>query len=96
MQRDNFFFGLLLGFIFPVLSFWGYYYWKFSLFSFRDFITTLLQNRQLITAISIPCLLLNIVLFTFFINGRKDRTAKGIFSVTLVYALGAFVFKTIG
>ena len=96
MRRDNFSFGMLLGFVFPVISFFGYYYWKFSLFSFSDFISALSDNRQLITAISIPCLLMNIILFTFYINGKKDRTAKGIFSITLVYAVGAFIFKTIG
>ena len=93
MRTDNYLFGVLLGLLFPVLSFGGYYFWKFSLFTFRDFIQAILENRQLVTAITIPCLFLNIVLFTFYINGKKDRTAKGIFFVTLVYALSAFLLK---
>jgi hypothetical protein len=96
INKDHWLYGLALGTIFPVLSFFGYYYWKFSLFSFNDFMETLLANRQLITAISIPSLLLNVVLFTYFINGKKDKTAKGIFTVTFIYALGAFLFKTLG
>ncbi|MFZ9240544.1 MAG: hypothetical protein ACO22R_05340, partial [Chitinophagaceae bacterium] len=79
--------------VLPLLSFFGYYNWKFSLFSFSEFIELLAQNKSLVTALSIPCLLLNIVLFTIFINGRKDKTAKGIFIVSVIYALSALLFK---
>ena len=68
LKKDNFVFGILIGLFVPVLSFFGYYYWKFSLFGFTDFINTLQGNKQLVSALSIPCLLLNIVLFTVYIN----------------------------
>ena len=96
LKKDSFPFGVLIGLLVPVLSFWGYYYWKFSLFSFSDFLHTLQGNKQLISALSIPCLLLNIVLFTVYINGEKDKTAKGIFTVSIIYALAALLFKLIG
>ena len=80
LKKDNFVFGILIGLFVPVLSFFGYYYWKFSLFGFTDFINTLQGNKQLVSALSIPCLLLNIVLFTVYINGQRDKTAKGIFT----------------
>ncbi|MEY3058868.1 MAG: hypothetical protein RL000_220 [Bacteroidota bacterium] len=54
------------------------------------------SNKQLVSALSIPCLLLNIVLFTIFINGQKDKTAKGIFTVSVAYAAAAFLFKIFG
>jgi hypothetical protein len=92
-KKDNFIYGLGIGLIMPILSFFGYYYWKFSLFSFARFLSALQTNKQLITSLSIPCLLLNIVLFTVFINGQKDKTAKGIFTVSVTYALSAFLFK---
>jgi hypothetical protein len=92
-KKDNFIYGLGIGLIMPILSFFGYYYWKFSLFSFSRFLSALQTNKQLITSLSIPCLLLNIVLFTVFINGQKDKTAKGIFTVSVTYALAAFLFK---
>ena len=92
-NKDNYIFGLIIGAILPIASFLGYYYWKFSLFSFKEFLQVLEQNKQLVTGLSIPCLLLNIVLFTFYINGRKDRTAKGIFTTTLIYATAALLFK---
>lgn len=96
LKKDNFAFGVFIGLIVPVLSFFGYYYWKFSYFSFNEFINALQTNKQLVTAITIPCLLLNIVLFTIHINGQRDKTAKGIFTVTLIYALSALLFKFFG
>ncbi|MFZ9261809.1 MAG: hypothetical protein ACO3AW_07085 [Chitinophagaceae bacterium] len=92
-SKDNYLLGLFIGAILPVLSFFGYYYWKFSLFSFNEFIELLSQNKSLVTALSIPCLLLNIVFFTLFINGRKDKTAKGIFIISIIYAVSALLFK---
>jgi hypothetical protein len=95
-KRDQYVFGVLLGLIMPVLSFFGYYYWKFSLFSFEDFINLLQANKQLVTALTIPCLLMNIVIFTLYINGQRDKTAKGIFVVTIIYAVSALLIKFLG
>ena len=95
-KKDSFYFGLAVGLIIPILSFFGYYFWKFSAFPFMSFINALQTNKQLISALSIPCLLLNIVLFTVFINGQKDKTAKGIFTISVAYAAAAFLFKIFG
>jgi hypothetical protein len=95
-KRDQYVFGVILGLIMPMLSFFGYYYWKFSLFSFEDFINLLQANKQLVTALTIPCLLMNIVIFTLYINGQRDKTAKGIFVVTIIYAVSALLLKFLG
>ena len=95
-KRDQYVFGVILGLIMPMLSFFGYYYWKFSLFSFEDFINLLQANKQLVTALTIPCLLMNIVIFTLYINGQRDKTAKGIFVVTIIYAVSALFIKFLG
>jgi hypothetical protein len=50
----------------------------------------------LVSALSIPCLLLNIVLFTVYINGQRDKTAKGIFTASILYAVSALFFKLFG
>jgi hypothetical protein len=92
-KKDRYDLGLLLGLLVPIASFFGYYFWKFRMFYFVDFLTMLKGNKQLVTAISIPCLLLNIVLFTVYINGQRDKTAKGIFAVSVCYALAALLFK---
>ncbi len=52
-------------------------------------------NKSQVTAISVPCLVLNIVLFTVYINSHRDKTAKGVFAATLIYAIVALLFKFI-
>ncbi|RYG43142.1 MAG: hypothetical protein EOO01_21815 [Chitinophagaceae bacterium] len=94
LKRNDLRMGLILGFIAPVISFFGYYFYKFyPTFSFGEFATELTMNKPLITAITIPCLLLNIILFTIYINSRRDQTAKGIFVVTLLYAITSLIIK---
>ena len=92
-NKDSYLLGLIIGAFLPVISLFGYYYWKFSLFTFKEFMDVLAQNKSLVTGLSIPCLLLNIVFFTLFINGNKDKTAKGIFIVSAIYAIAALLFK---
>jgi hypothetical protein len=93
-KKDNLRFGILLGFLAPLISLVVYYFVRFyPLFSVGDFFTFVGQNKNQITAISVPCLVLNIALFTIYINTRRDKTAKGIFAITLVYAIAALLTK---
>ena len=96
LRKDDFKTGLLIGLILPVVSLLGYYFWKFGAYSFGDFFFYLRTNKQLLTAITIPCLVLNIALFTYCINTRRDETAKGVFVVTLIYALSSVLLKYFG
>ena len=96
LQKDDLKTGLLIGLVLPLVSLFGYYFWKFSAYSFSDFFYYLRTNKQLLTAITIPCLVLNIALFTYCINTRRDETAKGVFVVTLVYALSSVLLKYFG
>jgi hypothetical protein len=95
-KKDNLRFGMLLGFIAPLLSLIAYYFIKFyPLFSVKDCLEFIGREKSQITAISVPCLVLNIALFTFYINTHRDKTAKGIFTITLIYAIAAFLLKFI-
>ena len=94
LKKDNLKFGLLLGFIAPIISLVAYYFIKFfPLFSVFDFFDFMTSNKTQITAISVPCLVLNIALFTYYINTRKDNTAKGIFAITLFFAIASVLLK---
>lgn len=94
LKKDNIQLGLFLGFIAPILSLAVYYLIKFyPLFSPPEFFSFLGTNKNQITAISVPCLVLNIALFTIYINSHRDRTAKGIFAVTLMYAIFSLLLK---
>ena len=94
LKRDNLKFGLLLGFIAPILSLVVYYFVKFyPHFSVKQFLYFLRNNPGQISAIAVPCLVLNIALFTYYINSHLDNTAKGIFTTTLIYAIITLIIK---
>jgi hypothetical protein len=93
-KKDNLRLGLVLGLVAPVISLVIYYFVKFyPTFSMREFFFFLRTNKPQITAVSVPCLLANIALFTYYINSHKDNTAKGIFVATILYAIAALLFK---
>jgi hypothetical protein len=95
-KKDNLRLGLALGLIAPIISLIIYYFVKFyPTFSVKDFLSFIRDNKTQITAISVPCLVLNIALFTIYINSHRDQTAKGVFAATLIYAIAALVFKFI-
>lgn len=96
LKKDDLKLGIIIGLIGPLIGLFGYYLWKFNMYTFGEFITALRQNKPLITAITIPCLLVNIIAFTYFINTKKDQTAKGIFAITLIYAVSSLLFKIWG
>lgn len=87
LNKDSIPFGLLLGFIAPVFGLFGYYYWKFSLFSLNEFFQVLLMQKSLLSGIIAIALIANAIVFTVYINKQKDKTAKGVFIATCIYAL---------
>jgi len=95
LKKDNLRLGLLLGLVAPFVSLVIYYYVKFSSITVAEFFSFLHTHRDQITAVSVPCLVLNIALFTIYINSHRDQTAKGIFAATLIYAILALLFKFI-
>jgi hypothetical protein len=83
-----------MGLVAPIISLVVYYFVKFyPTYSFKDFLDFMHNNKTQITAISVPCLFLNIILFTVYINSKRDQTAKGVFAATLIYAIVALLFK---
>jgi hypothetical protein len=50
-------------------------------------------NPSLITVSISVSLMANAILFTIYINGNCDKTAKGIFVLTIIYAIIALAFK---
>ncbi len=96
-RKDNFIFGAILGFIGPLLGIIIFKMTKFQESSFRDTFNFMLfqetGHRTLSVALSLS-LLVNAVLFTIYINTRKDKTAKGIFALTLIYGLLVLCIKT--
>jgi hypothetical protein len=97
LKRDSIRLGLILGFIGPILGAIVYYFVAFYTHhvSFMEFLGYLRQYKSLLTAVSSISLIANAVLFTFYVNARKDQTIKGIFLATLIYGIAVLLIKVI-
>ncbi|MFL5808267.1 MAG: hypothetical protein ACJ749_02025 [Flavisolibacter sp.] len=93
LARDDLKLGLLLGLITPLVVFVIVYFLKFSAWGFNEYLQRFFSEKSLITFWGVWCLVGNIALFTYYINTNKDRTAKGIFAVTLIYGIGILLLK---
>ncbi|MCC6288821.1 MAG: hypothetical protein IT249_13145 [Chitinophagaceae bacterium] len=97
LKKDNFRLGMALGLLLPLISLVLYYFAKFyPLYTIDEMLGAFKTNKSLVRAISITCLFLNVVLFTIYINTRKDKTAKGIFVITIIYAISSLIFNYFG
>ncbi|MBI2720561.1 MAG: hypothetical protein HYX39_00145 [Bacteroidetes bacterium] len=91
-KLDNFWIGLLIGIIFPMIAF--FFYWMFfhSQLNFpRGFMRYLLKGYLLSNVIKM-CGLGNLLLFYFGLTKKIDKFSKGIIVSVLIYvALVAYV-----
>ena len=92
-KKDNFVFGIALGIVAPLIGFLIYKLVKFKALSLQEMFQWMKLNPNLITVAISVSLMANAILFTIYINGYRDKTAKGIFIVTMVYAALALTFK---
>jgi hypothetical protein len=92
-KKDNLKLGLVLGLLGPILGLVVIYFIKYSSTTFSDFLDEFIHNNKLITSIGSLSLLANVVFFTLYVNTGRDKTAKGIFVVTLIYGIGILVLK---
>jgi hypothetical protein len=93
MVKDNYIFGVVVGLALPFVGFYGFYQWKFSVFSFSEFGDMLVQQKSVLSAMISVSLLLNAGALTYFFQKEKDKTAKGIFFTTCIYAITAIACK---
>lgn len=95
LKQDNLKLGLVLGLLGPLVGLLVIYFVKFSGVSFGIFLDEFFNNNKLITSIGSLSLLANVVLFTLYINTQKDKTARGIFLITVLYGIGILLLKVL-
>lgn len=93
LQKDNLKLGLVLGLLGPILGLVVLKYIKAPSSEFGDFFDLFLNDSRYRTSIGSLSLLVNVILFTIYINTQRDSTAKGIFLVTLIYGIGILLLK---
>lgn len=95
-KKDSLLLGLLWGFILPFFGMYGYYLLKArSAGSFIEFVKYLGWQKSLITSILAFSLVANAAALTFYFNNHIDKTGKGIFIASMVYAIIALILKII-
>lgn len=95
-KKDNFIFGAILGFVGPIIGIIIFKMTKFQSFTFASVFEYMYReqgHRTFSVALSLA-LMVNAVLFTIYINSRKDKTAKGIFVLTCLYGFLVLCIKT--
>ena len=93
LEKDNYMLGVLIGLALPFLGFVGFYHWKFSMVPVQTFIDLLASQKSILSAMISVSLLLNAAALTFFFQKQIDKTAKGIFFTTCIYAVVAIACK---
>lgn len=98
LKKDDLRFGILLGLLAPLVGLVLYYLLAFMPrnVGFAEFLGYLRDYKSLLTGVSSISLVANAVLFTIYINTRRDKTAKGIFIATLLYGLAVLFLKLVG
>jgi hypothetical protein len=94
-KRDNLKLGIILGLIGPILGLVVIYFIKFSEITFGEFLVLFSEENRLITSMGSLSLLANVILFTLYINTHRDKTAKGIFIVTLLFGIAILLLKVL-
>ena len=95
LKKDNLQLGIVLGLVLPLVIFLIIYGVRFNDASLPDFVKTFATQKSLITFFGVWCLVANIALFTYYVNTQKDKTAKGIFAMTLLYGIGILLAKVL-
>ncbi len=93
LKKNHIRLGLALGLLGPLLGLVIVYFVKFPSYKFTDFLEYFMNENKLLTSIGSLTLLVNVALFTIYVNTHRDETAKGIFIITLIYGIGILLLK---
>jgi hypothetical protein len=97
LRKDSLQLGIILGLLAPILGLVVVYFVKYFRVNatFTEFLLVMRDNKEMLTGVSSLSLLANVVVFTVYINSRRDKTAKGVFLSTLVYGITVLLIKVI-
>jgi hypothetical protein len=93
LTKDSLPLGIGIGLVAPLLGLIILKSINFPSVTFGEFLNFFVHENRLITSLGSLCLLANVVFFTLYINTRRDKTATGIFVITLIYGIGILLLK---
>ena len=87
-------YGLLVGFLCPVLFFFLYYIFRFGQYHFADYLRLLIESKKLVNVLSIT-VLPNLAPFMLFINSNRYSSGRGVLAATIILGIIIFILKFI-
>jgi hypothetical protein len=88
-------YGIIVGFILPVISFVLYYIFRFGKFTFTDYVHFLIESKKLVNVLSLT-VLPNLAPFMLFINSNRYSAGRGVLTATILLGIVIFILKFIG
>ncbi len=94
-KQDKLALGIVLGLVLPVIGFFLFYVFTFMPrhASFTEYLLMFRDNKNMIPKVASVCLILNGFIFYFYTQSHRDLTSRGIFLVTMLYAVGILLLK---
>ena len=87
-------YGLLVGFVSPVVFFLIYYIFRFGQYSFTDYLQFLVGSKKLVSVLSLT-VLPNLGPFMLFINSNRYSSGRGVLAATVILGVIIFIMKFI-
>ncbi len=84
--------GFLVGFLIPVLVFFGVFWFGERGVSFENYVKNLWHLQALVKLGSL-CVFANLLVFMGFIRLKYDQSARGVLGATILYALAVLISR---
>jgi hypothetical protein len=91
-KADHFLLGFLAGLVLPVIAVFLYYKSNLYFIQPESFMLPSFFKRIFAPLVSL-CVTPNLGLFFLFLQFNRLRSARGVIGITLLYAIGIFIFK---
>ena len=91
-KYDNQKLGLIIGLLAPIITMFLIYLFAFNQYNFKELIDVLLAKRVFTKIVSL-CVIPNLAFFFLFINKYYHRSARGVLTATIIFAIFVFVTK---
>ena len=87
-------YGLIVGFITPMVFFLLYYIFRFGQISFADYLHFLSESKKLVNVFSLS-VIPNLAPFMLFINSSRYSSGRGVLAATFILGILIFILKFI-
>ena len=91
-RKNSYLAGIITGLAAPLVVFLLIYLFRFSGFSFSDYVSTLYKQQVLSAFLSLS-IIPNLGMFFLFLRHNSERSSRGVLMATLFIGIFIFYFK---